>query len=260
MTFKDHFSGHAASYAAYRPGYPPALFTFLESLTPGRELAWDCATGNGQAAVVLAGAFSRVVATDASRQQLDNALPHPRVEYRVAPAESSGLADASVDLLAVAQAAHWFDFDRFYAEARRVLTPGGAIALWTYNLLRGTPEISALVDRLARVEVGAYWPPERRWVDEEYRTLPFRFPEVAAPVFEHAESWNLPRLLAYLRTWSAAVRYQAATGKDPLARIGPELAAAWGDPQEPRTLLWPIYMRAGRALWGLFVCSEAPWR
>jgi SAM-dependent methyltransferase len=246
MTFKDHFSGHAASYAAYRPGYPPALFTFLETLTPGRDLAWDCATGNGQAALSLAEIFARVVATDASRQQLDNATPHPKVEYRVATAESSGLPDRSVDILAVAQAVHWFDFDRFYGEARRVLAPGGAIAVWTYNLLRGTPAISALVDRLAREISGAYWPPERRWVDEEYRTLPFPFPEVHAPVFEHTESWDLHRLVAYLLTWSANVRYQAATGKDPLAEIAPELAAAWGDPGETRTLTWPIYMRAGR--------------
>jgi len=246
MTFNDHFAGHASSYAAYRPGYPPELFAFLATLTPGRALCWDCATGNGQAALGLAETFEKVIATDASRQQLDNATPHPRIEYRVASAESSGLPDGSVDLLTVAQAVHWFDFDRFYAEARRVLAPGGAIALWTYNLLRGTPEISALVDRLAREISGAYWPPERRWVDEEYRTLPFPFPEVPSPVFEHTETWDLPRLVAYLRTWSANVRYQAATGKDPIAEIAPELEAAWGDPEEPRVLRWPIYMRAGQ--------------
>jgi len=246
VTFKDHFSGHAASYAAYRPGYPPALFDFLASLTPGRALAWDCATGNGQAALFLAEIFDRVVATDASQQQLDNATPHPRIDYRLAPAESSGLAQASVDLLTVAQAVHWFDFDRFYEEARRVVRPGGAIALWTYNLLRGTDEVSALVDRLAHEVSGAYWPPERRWVDEEYRTLPFPFPEVPSPVFEHTETWDLSRLVAYLRTWSANVRYQAATGRDPIAEIAPELEAAWGDPATPRALSWPIYMRAGR--------------
>jgi ubiquinone/menaquinone biosynthesis C-methylase UbiE len=246
MTFKDHFSGHAASYAAYRPGYPPELFDFVVSLTPGRALAWDCATGNGQAALSLAEVFEKVIATDASRQQLDEALPHPRVEYRVAPAEDSGLADGSVDLLTVAQALHWFDFDRFYREARRVLAPGGAIAAWSYNLLRGTSEVSALIDRLAGEITGAYWPPERRWVDEEYRTIPFAFPEVQAPVFHHRETWNLPRLVAYLRTWSSVVRYQAATGEDPIARIAPELAAAWGDPEETRLLTWPIFVRAGR--------------
>ncbi len=246
MTFKDHFSGHAASYAAYRPGYPPELFEFVVSLTPGRALAWDCATGNGQAALSLAQVFEKVIATDASRQQLDEALPHPRVEYRVAPAEDSGLADGSVDLLTVAQALHWFDFDRFYREAHRVLAPGGAIAAWSYNLLRGTPEVSALIDRLAGEITGAYWPPERRFVDEEYRTIPFAFPEVPAPVFHHRETWNLERLVAYLRTWSSVVRFEAATGEDPVARIAPELAAAWGDPEETRILTWPIFVRAGR--------------
>jgi len=246
MTFKDHFSGHASGYASFRPGYPAALFDFAASLTPGRSLAWDCATGNGQAALGLAERFARVIATDASAAQLAQATPHPKIEYRQAPAEQSGLPDRAVDLVTVATAVHWLDFDRFYAEAKRVLAPGGAIVVWSYNLLRVTPEISALIDRLSYQIVKTYWPPERRWVDEEYRTLPFPFPEVEAPVFEHTESWDLQRLVAYLKTWSANVRYQAATGKDPIAEIAPELAAAWGDPEETRTLTWPIYMRAGR--------------
>ncbi|HTQ81570.1 MAG TPA: class I SAM-dependent methyltransferase, partial [Thermoanaerobaculia bacterium] len=182
MTFKDHFSGHAASYAAHRPGYPPELFAYVTSLTAGKDLAWDCATGNGQAAVALAETFDQVIATDASPQQLAHAPAHPRIEYRVATAEDSGLAPASIDLLTVAQAVHWFDFDRFYAEARRVLRPGGAIALWTYNLLRH-PALNELIDHLSQKIVGAYWPPERRWVDEDYRNLPFPFPELPSPAF-----------------------------------------------------------------------------
>ncbi len=139
MSFKDHFSGHAAVYASFRPGYPPALIDFVTSLAPGRSLAWDCATGNGQAAVCLAEHFERVIATDASAAQLAQATPHPNVEYRQAPAEQSGLADGSVDLLTVATALHWFDFDRFYAEAERVLAPGGALAAWAYNLAPRLP-------------------------------------------------------------------------------------------------------------------------
>jgi SAM-dependent methyltransferase len=247
MTFKDHFSGHAASYAAARPGYPAALLDYVVGLQPGRELAWDCATGNGQAALGLAAAFQKVVATDASAQQLENAVPHPHVEYRLAPAEASGLPDRSVDLLTVAQAVHWFDFDRFYAEARRVLRPGGVIALWTYNLLNGPPEISTPVAHLAKDVVGSYWPPERRYVDEEYRTLPFPFPEEPAPTFEHTETWDLAHLVAYLHTWSSVVRYRAAKGIDPVEEIAGELAAAWGEPEEPRTLTWPIFLRVGRA-------------
>lgn len=245
MTFKDHFSGHAAGYASFRPGYPPALFDFVTSLTPGRSLAWDCATGNGQAALGLAERFERVIATDASAAQIAQATPHPRIEYRQAPAEQSGLPDGAVDLLTVATAVHWLDFDRFYAEARRVLAPGGALAVWAYNLPRVTPEISALVDRLSYQIVKTYWPPERRWVDEEYHTLPFPFREVEVPALAIEERWDLSRLLDYIGTWSATQRYIQAHGQDPRELVADELAAAWGDPGQEREVRFPIMMRAG---------------
>ncbi len=245
MSFKDHFSGHAAVYASFRPGYPPALFDFVASLPRGRALAWDCATGNGQAAVGLAERFERVIATDASAAQLAHATPHPKVEYRQAPAEQSGLPDGSVDLLTVATAVHWLDFDRFYAEAERVLAPGGAIAVWAYNLPRVTPEISALVDRLSYQIVKTYWPPERRWVDEEYHTLPFPFAEVETHALAIEERWDLSRLLDYIGTWSATQRYLQAHGQDPRELIWDEIAAAWGDPDQEREVRFPIMMRAG---------------
>jgi SAM-dependent methyltransferase len=245
VSFKDHFSGHAAVYASFRPGYPPALIDFVTSLAPGRSLAWDCATGNGQAAVCLAEHFERVIATDASAAQLAQATPHPRVEYRQAPAEQSGLADGSVDLLTVATALHWFDFDRFYAEAERVLAPEGALAAWAYNLPRVSPEIDVLIDRLGHGIVQSYWPPERRWVDDDYRDLPFPFEEVEAPELWIEERWPLGRLLDYTGTWSATQRYIQANGRDPRELIRDEMAAAWGDPDQEREIRWPIMMRAG---------------
>lgn len=245
MTFKDHFSGHAAVYASFRPTYPTALFDFVTSLTPGRKLAWDCATGNGQAALGLADAFDHVIATDASAAQLEHAPPHPKVEYRQAPAEDSGLADGSVDLITVATALHWFDFDRFYAEVRRVLAPGGALAAWAYNLPRVTPEVSALIDHLAREVVGTYWPPERKWVDDDYHYIPFPFDEVAAPPLWIEEPWDLRRLLDYFQTWSSTVRYRQATGLDPIAAAWEDFEQAWGDPAEVREIRWPVMMRAG---------------
>ncbi len=244
MTFKDHFSGHAGSYASFRPGYSDQVFDFVASLPRRRETAWDCATGNGQAALGLAERFARVIATDASEQQLALALPHPRVEYRRALAEDSGLAGGSVDLVAVAAAVHWFDFDRFYAEAGRVLAPGGALAVWTYDLVRISPELDLLIDRLAREIVRSYWPPERRWVDEEYRTLPFPFAEVEVPPLWMEERWSLDRFFQYLGTWSATNRYLQATGRDPRELIRRPLEEAWGDPG-PRTIRWPVMMRAG---------------
>jgi len=245
MSFKDHFSGHAAAYASARPGYPVALFEILAGLPDRRRLAWDAGTGNGQAAVGLADHFERVVATDPSSTQLEHATPHPRVEYRVGPAESSGFAAGTVDLVTAAQAFHWFDFERFFAEAERVLAPGGALAVWTYNLVRITPEIDALIDRLAYDLIAAYWPPERRWVDEEYRTIPFPFAEVEIAPLRHEETWDLARLLSYLRTWSSAQRFTKDQGTDAVALIEEDLAAAWGEPAQARAALWPIYLRAG---------------
>ncbi|HSU84032.1 MAG TPA: methyltransferase domain-containing protein, partial [Thermoanaerobaculia bacterium] len=149
------------------------------------------------------------------------------------------------DLVTVATAVHWLDFDRFYAEAKRVLAPGGAIAVWSYNLPRVTPEISALVDRLSYQIVKAYWPPERRWVDEEYRHLPFPFREVEVPQFWIEERWDLSRLLAYIGTWSATQRYLQTHGRDPRELVAGELAAAWGDADREREIRFPIMMRAG---------------
>ena len=134
MSFKDHFSGHAADYRSFRPRYPRDLFAKLTALTNGKQLAWDCATGSGQAAVHLAHYFDRVVATDASAKQIANAETAPGITYSVAPAEASGLDAASVDLLTVAQAIHWFDLDAFAAEAERVLKGSGILAAWTYGL------------------------------------------------------------------------------------------------------------------------------
>jgi SAM-dependent methyltransferase len=160
-TFKDHFSSASDRYAAYRPDYPAALFAWLAGLCAERELAWDCATGSGQAALGLAPHFRRVVATDASAEQVRHAAPHPLIDYRVAPAEASGLADHSVDLVTVAQAAHWFDLPRFYAEAARVLKPGGAIAVWGYGRMLLPGEMDGLFQRFYAKTVGPYWPPER---------------------------------------------------------------------------------------------------
>lgn len=245
MSFKDHFSGHASSYASFRPRYTPELFQFVSRLPERRSLVWDCATGNGQAAVDLAEFFERVVATDASEEQIALAIPHPKVEYRRALAEDSGLESGSVDLVTVATAVHWFDLDRFYAEAERVLAPGGAIAVWAYDLSRISPALDRLIDRLGREIVGPYWPPERAWVDNLYRTLPFPFAEVPVPEMFNEERWDFDRFVAYLGTWSATNRYRREKGHDPVDLVRHELQMAWGDPDFLRRVRWPIMMRAG---------------
>ena len=222
------------------------LFEWLSSLCARRELAWDCATGSGQAAVGLAAHFARVVATDASRQQIERATPQERVTYRLAPAESSGLESGSVDLVTVAQALHWFDLPRFYAEVRRVAAPGAVLAAWCYNLFSIDPRVDPVVNRFNFEVVSPYWPSERRLVDEEYRTLPFPFSEIDAPRFAMEERWNLEHVIGYLGTWSAVRRYREATGADPIETLRPELERAWGDPSDLKTVHWPVGMRAGR--------------
>jgi len=243
--FKDHFSGHAADYRAFRPTYPPELFAFLASVAPGRDLAWDCGTGSGQAAVPLADYFTRVFATDASAEQIAHADPHPRVEYAVGPADRCPLSDRSADLVLVAQALHWFDHDRFYSEVRRVCRPGGIMTASCYN----TPSVSDAVDPvLRRWEdfIRPYWTPERAWVDAGYATIPFPFPAVSAPRFEVRLETTLEQFLGYLGTWSATKQYLKKHSADPLERFAADFAEAWGTASTPRTLRWELAVRAGR--------------
>ncbi len=255
MSFKDHFSTGSPDYAAFRPSYPPALFAWLAGLCEGRERAWDCATGNGQAALELSRHFKQVIATDASAQQIEAAKSFPGVEYRVAAAETSGMENDSVDLITVAQAVHWFDLERFYAEASRVLRPGGVIAVWGYGRLVLPGSLDQALARFYAHTIGPYWPPERALIDDGYRSLAFPFDEILTPGFSIEVSWNLPRLMAYLATWSAVKRYIAAVGTNPLLALETQLASLWctGRPasehcttDQELALTWPLFLRVGR--------------
>ncbi|MFI5454124.1 MAG: class I SAM-dependent methyltransferase [Isosphaerales bacterium] len=248
MSFKDkdHFSGHADRYEAFRPTYPEALFAYLTSLCPFRDLAWDCATGNGQAAVAVAAYFRAVIATDASQKQIDQAHPRENVRYLVAPADAVSIDDASVDLITVAQALHWLDLPAFYAEVRRVARRACMIAVWCYQLHTIAPKIDAIIHRLYADIVGADWPPERRLVEDGYRTLAFPFEEVDSSPFQMVHSWDLNHLVGYLGSWSSVQRYRTRTGLDPLELIRAELELAWGEPGQSRDVKWPLHVRVGR--------------
>jgi SAM-dependent methyltransferase len=245
MAFKDHFSRQAQAYGLHRPRYPPALAAHIATLAPSRALALDVATGNGQAAVDLAAHFELVLASDASHSQLAHAEAHPRVRYLRHTAERLPVAGGVADLLAAAQAAHWFDLPRFYAEARRVLRPGGVVALWTYEKPRVDAAVDRALDAFYAQIVGRYWPPERRYVEQAYRTLPFPVEELPAPPFELVTDWPLERVLGYLGTWSAVDRYREAERRDPLPRIEAALAPFW-PAGGVRRLVWPIHLRLGR--------------
>ena len=245
--FSDHFAAVAAQYADSRPRYPDSLFDWLAAQCAPRDLAWDCGAGSGQASIALARHFTRVIATDASAAQIAQAQPDPRVEYRVAPAECSTIDDASAELVIGAQALHWFDLDRFYAEVRRVLRPGGLIAAWSYGVLAVEgAAVNTMVQRFYHDEVGPYWPPERRHVENAYRELRFPFERIAAPDFAMSLHWNLAQLLGYFCSWSATARYIERRGDDPVARLASQLAAYWGDAGQLREIRWPLALLAGR--------------
>jgi SAM-dependent methyltransferase len=243
--FKDHFSAVASGYQTFRPGYPSALFEWLASIAPRRERAVDLGCGTGQASVALATRFDEVIALDPSAEQIAHATEHARVTYRVAPAEATGLPPASADLVVAAQAMHWFDHDRLHVELARIARPGAIFAAFTYALCRVDPAVDEVVDRLYRVILGPFWPPERSHVDAGYRTLPFPWPEVTAPSLGIEESWSLDRFLGYLGTWSAVSAYRRAKEEDPVALVAAPLMEAWGSARV-RAITWDLAVRAGR--------------
>jgi SAM-dependent methyltransferase len=246
MNFKDHFSKQSADYAKYRPHYPTALFEYLASLAPARKVAWDCGAGSGQAALGLAPYFDLVIATDPSEKQIHHAAAHEKIKYVVAPAEHTDIAPQTVDLIAVAQALHWFDFARFYAEARRVAQPRGIIAVWFYNLLHTEPAVTEIINEYYFDIVGAYWPPERKLIEEEYRTIPFPFVETKTPAFNLEAEWNLHELIGYLNTWSATQKYISENGGNPIENIFARLATAWGSAENTKRIEWPLNLRVGK--------------
>ena len=242
--FKDHFSALSAGYSKYRPTYPVELFRFLASVSSANNLAWDCATGSGQVAVALADYFSNVVASDASQSQIDAATQHAGVEYRVATAEQSGLADSSVDLITVGQAFHWFNEPPFMAEACRVLRPEGVLAIWCYELCSVSDECDAIVDKIYRDILGDYWSPERLMVEQGYSGVTMPGVMVPAPEFVMSLEWRAADMLGYLRTWSACKRYESQNGSDPVEIISAELRSAWGDGVRP--VSWPLSIKVSR--------------
>lgn len=239
------FATGGQAYARFRPEYPIELARFLASLAPAADLAVDVGCGSGQLTTQLAGHFARVIGLDPSADQIAHAPPTPGTIFICAPAERLPIADGCASLVTAAQAAHWFDLPRFYAEARRIAAPGAAMCLVSYGILSLDAGLDARFDRFYRQEIGPFWPAERRLVDNGYRDLPFPFPERPAPAMAICKPWLLEELLGYIATWSAVVRVREAGREDLLQSFAADLAVLWGDPSQRRTVRWPLNLRLG---------------
>lgn len=243
MSTKDLFSGHAAQYANYRPDYPKALFDFVFKHLSNFDTAWDCATGNGQAAKVLSARFKKVIATDISEKQLANGYRAENIHYSLSPAENTIFNDNTFDLITVAQAAHWFQLDNFYKEAQRVAKHGSLISIWGYGLLSINDEFDAHLKRLYKTTVGPYWDAARKLVDEEYKTLLFPFKEIQSPSFYSIKNWNAVQVQGYLETWSAVQSYIKINGQNPIPNFMEQ--AAYSLEKASFQVKFPIFLRLG---------------
>jgi SAM-dependent methyltransferase len=240
---KDLFSQHSKEYAAFRPSYPPALYNFIFSQTKNFDSAWDCATGNGQAANDLALRFKKVFATDLSEKQIQNAKPKINIEYSICKAEHTPFADNSFDLITVAQAIHWLNFDLFYKEVRRVAKPNSLLAIWGYSLLSINPVIDPLINQFYVDVIGSYWDKERKFIDEKYQTIPFPFEEIKSPEFEMSFEWTLDELAGYITTWSAVQKFIRQNHSNPVDELIKSIQPHWGS--ERKLVRFPLFLRLG---------------
>lgn len=239
---KDNFSGHADDYAKYRPSYPDEVYEFLKQNISTFNCAWDCATGNGQVASRLSEFFDRVEATDMSKEQMDQAPRKSAIHYSIQTAEKVNFKNEIFDLIIVAQAVHWFDFDKFYSEVKRCLKPEGLLVLMGYQLLNINPETDKVIRYFYDDVIGPYWDPERKHLDANYQSIPFPFQEITTPEFKITYTWTIEHLLGYLRTWSAVKHYEKEKKNDPVKIVENDLRKSFGDQND---VTFPIIFRAG---------------
>ena len=242
---KDLFSTQTLSYAKYRPTYPRELFEYILGFVENREAVWDCGTGNGQAARVLAEYFQEVKATDISEKQLAAATAHPNIEYILSSAENTHFIQDAFDLITVAQAYHWFNFKAFEQEVIRVGKTGSIIAIWGYNLINTPNEkINNAGGSFYTKVVGPYWDPERKYVEENYDTVPFNFPMISSKMFSIESNWSRDDLSGYLQSWSAVQNFIKDKNYNPVDAFANELSAILKQ-DEVIPVSFPVFLKVG---------------
>lgn len=242
---KDNFSLQSDRYAKYRPTYPPDFFEYLNTIVPGKQNAWDCGTGNGQLACELAKTFEHVFATDISQSQIDNALPKNNIIYSVQPAEKTNFESGIFDLVVIAQAIHWFDFEQFYREVRRTAKEKALLCITGYGKIQISEQTDNLITHFYNNVVGAYWDKERKYIDENYETIPFPFDEIQTPKFENRHQWPLEHLIGYLNTWSAVKHFTRQNGYNPVDDLQNQLERYWNR-EEIKEVTFPLLLRIGK--------------
>jgi len=243
---KDLFSTQVDIYAKHRPGYPSTLIDYILSFVQEKNTAWDCATGNGQAAFLLAGHFKKVFGTDMSENQISQAKQAPNIEYSVSAEEKTSFPDNFFDLITVAQAYHWFNFQHFFAEATRVGKNNAVVAVWGYGLItvKDNP-LTKIIRHFYKEIVGNYWDEERKYVDELYRTIPFPFKELPSKSFQINVEWSRDDFEGYLNTWSSVQHYIKANNHNPVTQFAESWRAIWRDASEKKSFSFPIFLRIG---------------
>jgi len=243
IEFKDYFSEGSEAYSIYRPRYPNELFSYLSSITQSSDRAWDCATGSGQSALALSVHFPEVIGTDASKNQIENAIKKEGVTYQVEKAEKTSIENNSVDLITVAQALHWFKINEFSNEVMRVLKRKGVLAVWTYGLLDINPDLNNVINHLYSSILHSYWPPERKIVEGGYKNINFPLQEMETPSFQMETEWELSQLIGYLCTWAAVKEYESKEGINPVERLNEKISSLWGDPKQKILIQWPLILK-----------------
>ncbi len=243
MNTKDLFSGNASEYAAFRPDYPSELYDFIFSHITHFNTAWDCGTGNGQAAKILSGKFENVFATDISDKQMAKGFMANNIFYSVSAAEKTSFPDHQFDLITVAQAAHSFKLEEFYEEVNRVSKPDAVLAIWGYGLLSVNPEFDNHLQHFYKNVIGSYWDPERKLIDEEYKTIPFPFNEIFPPKFNFTKQWSLAQLEGYLTTWSAVQKFIKAKSTNPVSEFIRSTQSLFG--VGLKEVRFPLFMKIG---------------
>ncbi len=246
MEYIKHFNQDSENYLRFRPDYPHALYDYLAELVTEHQVAWDCGTGNGQAAIYLAKYFKTVIASDINPKPLESAPQSTNIKYICCPAEKTPIKDKSVNLITIAQALHWFDFDLFYKEVRRVCKGSATIAAWCYSLGYFNSAIDPIIFKLYEGFLGnEYWPARRGYIDQQYLGIPFPFKKIVPPSFSIEKKINLSELLGYLNTWSAVKEYELRNNANPINLVAQELESAWGDPLVKHKIVWPIHLLVG---------------